>query len=1299
MRFFYALLVCFLSLGTLWAQTGYRFRNYSITNGLSQSVVTTIQQDFTHSLWIGTQDGLNRFNGSTFDIFTSDDTEGLESEFILSSGKSKDGRIWFGTNNGLTVYNPYTEKFITYDLKGSTPLHIDDIFIDKYNRIFCASSTHGVLVFNPVLKKFEGLPKPPELIHAQHILVLNSSELLVSTMENGLYHWNIDTRKLTDIKRDQFKDYFEVNKMVVIGQNRIFLATNQGIFQYNAKEKSLEKSFVNIDKKYGVQNVTDIYTEEGTWYITTSKNGLYTVRNDGSVFNSSQDVFQKYALLFNEINIIFKDHFGTFWLGTERGLSNFDPKNQGLYGVGPVADLKQGLANPDVWCFGEDAEANYLFIGTSNSVSRYDRSAGRFDHFYRDTKKLTEKERKDAAVFSMYVIDANRILIGAGDGFYELNIQSANNYTFTPLFADRKNFPLMSKIYSIAYWKEKKFLLGTRGGVILYDLGSKEYEIFKHDPKNRANTIVSGACRISYRDKNGKMWFATSGGGLNYLKETEEGVKIVPYERNDILSKFSKDYITSILQTSTNEYWLGTVGSGILRHNTKNRKTDAYDKNKGLPNSFIYGALMDRDGYLWISTNRGLCRLDPRNGNTRNYTEVDGLMSNEMNLGAYMRSVDGRMYFGGIYGFNYFDPRTLSYNRPEVEVKFSKFRIDGDWITPRDKNEVIKKSISLTDELILNYKQRTFTVQFQASDLSNPEQIYYKYALEGSDEGEVYLGNNNELRFNLLSYGTYTLKVYGKKGLGDWSTKPATMKIKVVPPFWLRWWFFLMLAVVIAIVVAYYIRYRLDEQRREQVRLEMKIQERTREIREQSKKIEKQKAQIEKERNKVVEQQALLQIEKDKSEKLLNNMIPQDTADELKRKGRANARAYRRVTVMFTDFVGFTKISDVMRPTELVQKLDYFFTQFDEIIEKNNIEKIKTIGDAYMAAGGVPVRNNTNPIEACLAGLQIQSFMRRYREEYKDLDEHIWDLRLGINTGEVTAGVIGSKRFAYDVWGATVNQAQRMEMMGEAGKVTITGATYRYIVPYFETTFKGKVKSKSRGMLDMYTVDRIKPELSLDEEGNYPNEKFRKIFDLHMYSSINYYKAERHIMRILEKGLSDNLYYHCIEHTRDVVRAAESIAIQEGVTDEGLYLLKSAATYHDAGFVEDYDKNEPIGARMAEEILPKYGYTAEQIETVKELIYVTEIPHKPKNHLEEIMCDADLDYLGRDDFHPIADRLRQELREHNKINSDRQWDEIQVQFLTNHQYFTETSKRKRQAKKMQNLQEIKERLKRNEYKD
>jgi class 3 adenylate cyclase/predicted metal-dependent HD superfamily phosphohydrolase len=673
-------------------------------------------------------------------------------------------------------------------------------------------------------------------------------------------------------------------------------------------------------------------------------------------------------------------------------------------------------------------------------------------------------------------------------------------------------------------------------------------------------------------------------------------------------------------------------------------------------------------------------------------------MSNEFNLGAYMRSKSGELYFGGIYGYNFFNPKNLSLKSDDITVKFMRFRLDKGWLKPREKGSPLLQPISKLKSIDLSYRQRSFSIRFQASDLSNPEQVNYKYHLEGSEEGEISIGNNNELRFSSLSPGSYRLLVYARIGDGPWGP-PTILQIHIAYPFWAKWWFILLMVAILGLAIRIFIRKRIDSARIEQVRLEIKVAQRTKEIRAQNVQIERQRQQLEKEKNKVVEQQRLLQNEKDKTEKLLRNIIPESTAEELKNKGRASARAYKTVSVIFTDFVGFTKIADRMTPTELVSKLDVYFRKFDEIIVKNNLEKIKTIGDAYMCAGGVPVRNNTNPIDACLAALQIQDYMSKLKFEAIANNEEYWELRLGINTGEVTAGVIGSERLAYDIWGATVNQAQRMEMLGEPGKVTITGNTFKHIEPYFECTFRGKAQSKSRGLIDMYTVDRIKPELSVNGDGIVPNDRFQQIVNLHHFSSINYYKAERHIMKVLEKGLSEKLHYHSIEHTRDVVKAVERIALSEGVTDEGLFLLKSAATYHDAGFVEQYDKNEPVGARLAEEILPKYGYTEQHINTIKELIFVTQIPHKPKNKLEEIICDADLDYLGRDDFHEIADRLRRELREHGKIDSDRKWDEMQVGFLNLHKYFTETSIRTRLDKKKKNLQEVMARLERDEYGD
>jgi class 3 adenylate cyclase len=219
------------------------------------------------------------------------------------------------------------------------------------------------------------------------------------------------------------------------------------------------------------------------------------------------------------------------------------------------------------------------------------------------------------------------------------------------------------------------------------------------------------------------------------------------------------------------------------------------------------------------------------------------------------------------------------------------------------------------------------------------------------------------------------------------------------------------------------VRRRIEQGRREQVKLEIKITERTREIREQKKQIEIQNEQIQSEKDKVEEQQKLLQLEKDKSESILLNILPESSVKELKSKGKVKAKAFSIVTVMFTDVVGFTKISENMDPSRLVNKLDVMFRKFDEIIVFNRLEKIKTIGDAYMCAGGVPEKNSTNPIDTCLAALQIQDYMAKLKYDAIANHEDYWEIRLGINTGNVTAGVIGTQRLAYDIWGSTVNEA------------------------------------------------------------------------------------------------------------------------------------------------------------------------------------------------------------------------------------------------------------------------------------
>jgi class 3 adenylate cyclase len=247
---------------------------------------------------------------------------------------------------------------------------------------------------------------------------------------------------------------------------------------------------------------------------------------------------------------------------------------------------------------------------------------------------------------------------------------------------------------------------------------------------------------------------------------------------------------------------------------------------------------------------------------------------------------------------------------------------------------------------------------------------------------------------------------------------------------------------------------------------------------------------------KIAQQREELKSDKEKIDKLLLNILPPPVALELKEQGYVQPVFYDAVTIVFTDFVGFTKITEKLTPDQLVRELDEAFSNFDRLMDKYGLEKLKTIGDAYMFAGGVPVVNNTHEIDAVLGALEIQSFVDKINKEKKKEGRPVFEIRIGINTGPLMAGVVGKKKFVYDVWGDSVNLASRMESSGEKGQVNISESTYVRIRDFFETEHRGQVMAKNKGVVDMYFIKRLKPELSRDGDGLLPNESFREMYRL-----------------------------------------------------------------------------------------------------------------------------------------------------------------------------------------------------------
>tara|TARA_Y100000992_G_scaffold259884_1_gene194603 strand:+ start:120 stop:1667 length:1548 start_codon:yes stop_codon:yes gene_type:complete len=492
-----------------------------------------------------------------------------------------------------------------------------------------------------------------------------------------------------------------------------------------------------------------------------------------------------------------------------------------------------------------------------------------------------------------------------------------------------------------------------------------------------------------------------------------------------------------------------------------------------------------------------------------------------------------------------------------------------------------------------------------------------------------------------------------------------------------EFYFNLLIFTLTTLIVGYIFRVR--QIKSNQRKLSFLVDKRTKLISKQKDRIERQ--------NKIVKQQ------KDQSDELLLNVLPSYVVKELKEQGQVSIKTYENASVMFIDIVGFSKIAERINPKILVTKLNNLFSEFDAIIEKYGLEKIKTIGDAYLSVGGLGVDLKTNPIKCVLAALEIQNLMQKTKDKslIENSDEN-WTVRIGIHTGEVITGVIGTKRIAYDIFGSTVNIAERMEANCEPGKVNISEDTYNFVNMFYNCTNRGEIPTKNTGDINMFFVNSLK--LSYNQKNNLLNNTwFNSIIDFYAKSKLDFLKLKTFGIQFLNDHLSSNLYYHGSHHTLDVLQSLDQICFHEKVKPADFFILKTAVLFHDMGYIDQYENNEKIGAKYAQKFLPEYGYSKSQIEKISQLILATKVPQKPKNKLEKIICDADLDYLGREDFDNISDNFFRELKENKRLKSKKEWDQIQIKFMQKHNYFTDFSNNNRSKLKNNHLQSIKDRYK------
>jgi class 3 adenylate cyclase len=416
---------------------------------------------------------------------------------------------------------------------------------------------------------------------------------------------------------------------------------------------------------------------------------------------------------------------------------------------------------------------------------------------------------------------------------------------------------------------------------------------------------------------------------------------------------------------------------------------------------------------------------------------------------------------------------------------------------------------------------------------------------------------------------------------------------------------------------------------------------------------------------------------------LYERIAPEGLKENGEGEKKERSLKFNIATVLFADIHGFSRIAEGMNSSSVMDELDEIIVEFEAIVARYKIEKIKTIGDTYMCAGGIPVKNITNPIDVVMAAIEMRNFLGNYEIKKRGIIKRIWDLKIGIHSGPVTAAISGRRKINYDIKGDTVNIASRIEAVSDSGMILISVMTYELVKEFFDCEYFGRLPVKYKNDLQMYMVKGLKPEFSMNREGIIPNESFRIKFGLIQFTDI-----QEIILDKLEMDLPGHLFYHNVKHTVDVVTEVELIGWAEGCSDEEILLLKTAALFHDAGHIVAYDNHEYFGTQIAREMLPEYNYSSEQIDRICSIIMSTKLPPKPTNLLENIICDSDLDYLGRSDFVPVSNTLYEELKAQNKMGSLNDWNKMQVKFISGHQYFTKTARSLREVNKQQQIERI-----------
>ncbi len=821
----------FLQVLGLFARSDYQFERLTIDDGLSQSAVNCIAQDRIGYMWFGTQEGLNRFDGYTFKIFKHvvGSNDSLSDHFIWCIVEDRNGFLWIGTNDGgLNRFDPRTETFkrFLHDPNEEQSLshnYVTSIYEEKDGTLWIGTDGGGL---HKLIDKEKGVFKrfsSTDGIISNRITSIGTDslgQLWVGALDEGLFKMtDRQNEKFTQIthasRDDKDLDHLHVNVIYLDPYGVLWVGTEGGLFQLSDPNiNTFVRYTANPDLKNGKGEETNrgdhkwlshndvraIWDAgDGKLWIGTYGGGVNIFEPKTHLFTyCKNDAGDGRSLLENRIRSIFKSKEGLIWIGTDNGLNIYNHGTQNFQLYRPHLN-KNSLNYGEVRCFHQD-KSGILWVGTFvGGLNRFNRSPG-----VREEDRFSYITKKDGLshndVRCLWANDDGTFWLGTwGGGLNHYDPKTGKFNNFKTYRYDQDDNKSLSNDYIRVLYKDSHGILwvGTNGGLNRYNPRAGNFERYK---KGKGDRELSHSDIFSIsEDRAGTLWIGTRGGGLNKLVDRGK-MKFQVFRHNPKDRKsLSHDFILSMHEDAAGDFWIGTFGGGLNKMDREKGTFISYTKKDGLPNGVIYGILEDKKGNLWLSTNRGLSRFNPRKREFRNFYKEDGLQSNEFNRGAYYTDErTGEMFFGGLNGFNIFDPAKIKDDDFRPPAVITELMINGEGRLLSELEQEYSTDQELSNEggkarkLKLTYRD-SISFEFAALYYSRPKRVKYRYKLEGYDREWLEIKNSAENRratYAKLPAGDYIFRVQFSLNSGNWSemdkAKRITLSVSQIP--WKTGW-------------------------------------------------------------------------------------------------------------------------------------------------------------------------------------------------------------------------------------------------------------------------------------------------------------------------------------------------------------------------------------------------------------------------------------------------------------------------------------------------------------------------------